>query len=42
MNRLNLITLGTNDIVQSHMFFKNLGFDTSIRGTESNPYIIFF
>ena len=42
MNRLNLITLGTNDIVKSHMFFKNLGFDTSIRGTESNPYIIFF
>ena len=42
MNRLNLITLGTKDIVKSHKFYKNLGFDTSIRGTESNPYIIFF
>ncbi|MEC5425853.1 VOC family protein [Virgibacillus sp. C22-A2] len=42
MNRLNLITLGTKDIVKSHIFFKKLGFDTSIRGTESNPFIIFF
>ena len=42
MNRLNLITLGTNDIVKSHNFFKSLGFQTSIRGTESNPSIIFF
>lgn len=42
MNRLNIITLGTKDIVKSHRFFKQLGFDTSIRGTESNPDIIFF
>lgn len=42
MNRLNLITLGTRDIVKAHNFFKELGFDTSIRGTESNPFIIFF
>ncbi|MFC4323044.1 VOC family protein [Litchfieldia salsa] len=42
MNRLNLITLGTNDIVKSNHFFKELGFDTSIRGTETNPFIIFF
>ncbi|RFU66719.1 VOC family protein [Peribacillus glennii] len=42
MNRLNLITLGTKDIVKSHDFFKELGFDTSIRGSESNPFIIFF
>lgn len=42
MNRLNLITLGIKDIVKSHQFFKKLGFDTSIRGPESNPYIIFF
>ncbi|MFS0638370.1 VOC family protein [Mesobacillus foraminis] len=42
MNRLNLITLGTKDIVKSHQFYKELGFDTSIRGTESNPAIIFF
>jgi|SRR5690625_175682 len=42
MNRLNLITLGTKDIVKSHKFFKEIGFDTSIRGTETNPFIIFF
>ncbi|MEH7380932.1 VOC family protein [Bacillus sp. JJ1533] len=42
MNRLNLITLGTKDIVKSQKFFKKLGFDTSIRGSESNPAIIFF
>ncbi|WP_121610803.1 VOC family protein [Mesobacillus foraminis] len=42
MNRLNLITLGTKDIVKSYQFYKELGFDTSIRGTESNPAIIFF
>ena len=42
MNRLNLITLGTKNIVKSHAFFKEIGFDTSIRGTESNPFIIFF
>lgn len=42
MNRVNLITLGTKDIVKSHEFYKKLGFDTSIRGTEENPVIIFF
>ncbi|WP_216827382.1 VOC family protein [Alkalihalobacterium elongatum] len=42
MNRLNIITLGTKDIVKSHRFYKKLGFDTSIRGSETNPDIIFF
>ncbi|AJG59534.1 hypothetical protein BCM0060_3119 [Bacillus cereus] len=42
MNRLNLLTLGTNDLVKSHNFFRELGFDTSIRRTESTPFIIFF
>ncbi|MBM7702148.1 VOC family protein [Metabacillus iocasae] len=42
MNRLNLITLGTKDLVKSHEFFKEVGFDTSIRGETSNPSIIFF
>ena len=42
MNRLNIVTLGTKNIVKSHKFFKELGFDTSIRGTETNPFIIFF
>lgn len=42
MNRLNIITLGTKDIVKSHEFFKKLGFDTSVKGPESDPAIIFF
>ncbi|MBD7942595.1 MULTISPECIES: VOC family protein [Psychrobacillus] len=42
MNRINIITLGTRDIVSAHHFYKQLGFATSIRGTESNPHIIFF
>ncbi|WP_449537646.1 VOC family protein [Ferdinandcohnia sp. Marseille-Q9671] len=42
MNRLNIITLGTKDIIKSHEFFKKLGFETSVRGPESNPAIIFF
>lgn len=42
MNRLNLVTLGTKDIVKAHTFFKKIGFDTSIRGSDTNPYIIFF
>ncbi|RPF50396.1 VOC family protein [Aquisalibacillus elongatus] len=42
MNRLNIVTLGTKDIVKSHNFFKQLGFKTSVMGEESNPDIIFF
>jgi len=42
MNRLNIITIGTKDILKSHEFFKKLGFDTSVRGEESSPDIIFF
>ncbi len=42
MNRLNIITLGTKDIVKSHQFFRQLGFETSVRGPETNPDIIFF
>ncbi len=40
MNRLNLITLGTKDIVKSHNFFKELGFDTSIE--ERNQILLLF
>ena len=42
MNRVNLITLGTKDILKAHEFFKKLGFDTSVRGPETAPFIIFF
>jgi len=42
MNRLNIVTLGTKDMVRSHNFYKKLGFETSVRGEESNPDIIFF
>ncbi|MDQ0229052.1 VOC family protein [Metabacillus malikii] len=42
MNRINLLTLGVKDIVKSHQFFKELGFETSIKGTEEIPAIVFF
>lgn len=42
VNRLNLVTLGTKDIVKAHSFFKELGFATSVRGPEESPFIIFF
>ncbi|AST92377.1 VOC family protein [Sutcliffiella cohnii] len=42
MNRVNIITLGTKNIVESHEFFKKIGFDTSVRGPEESPFIIFF
>ena len=42
MNRLNIITLGTKDIMKAHQFYRQLGFDTSVRGPESAPAIIFF
>lgn len=42
MNLLNIITLGTKDIMKAHQFYKELGFETSIRGPESAPAIIFF
>ena len=42
MNRLNIVTLGTKDIVRSHEFYKELGFHTSIRGKDTDPDIIFF
>lgn len=42
MNRLNIITLGTRDIVRAHRFYQKIGFETSIRGSEQNPAIIFF
>ena len=42
MNRLNLITLGTKDIVKANRFYRNLGFKTVVYGTEENPSIVFF
>ncbi len=42
MNRLNIVTLGTKDMVKSHEFYKELGFHTSVRGDKSDPDIIFF
>ncbi|MFD2629646.1 VOC family protein [Oceanobacillus kapialis] len=42
MNRVNLITLGTKDNIKALNFFQELGFDTAIRGPETNPAIIFF
>lgn len=42
MNRLNLVTLGTRNIIESHRFYKELGFDMSMIGPESSPHVIFF
>lgn len=42
MNRLNLLTLGTKDIMRAHRFYKEIGFDTSVVGPEENPAILFF
>lgn len=40
MNRINIITLGIKNIMQSYEFFKRIGFDATINETE--PSIIFF
>ncbi|WP_010648685.1 VOC family protein [Oceanobacillus massiliensis] len=43
MNRLNLITLGVKDIVESIRFYREgLGFDVVVYGDESNPDVVFF
>lgn len=42
MNRLNIVTIGTKDIVRAYDFFGKLGFIMSVRGEEDNPDIIFF
>lgn len=42
MNRVNIITLGTKNMVKAHEFYKKLGFVTSVLGSEDDPSIIFF
>ncbi|MBP2078372.1 VOC family protein [Oceanobacillus polygoni] len=43
MNRLNLITLGVKDMVESLAFYRDgLGFDVVVYGEESDPDVIFF
>lgn len=43
MNRLNLITLGVKDMVESLRFYREgLGFDVVVYGDEANPDVIFF
>ncbi|OXS80185.1 VOC family protein [Domibacillus enclensis] len=42
MNRLNLITLGVKDMVESLRFYREgLGFDVVVYGDEANPDVIF-
>lgn len=42
MNRLNLITLGVKDMVESLAFYRDgLGFDVVVYGEESDPEVIF-
>ncbi|MFJ7186092.1 VOC family protein [Lysinibacillus xylanilyticus] len=43
MNRLNLITLGVKDMVESLSFYREgLGFEVIVYGEETNPDVIFF
>ncbi|WP_341300828.1 VOC family protein [Lysinibacillus sp. FSL H8-0500] len=43
MNRLNLITLGVKDIVESLAFYREgLGFDVVVYGKDTDPDVIFF
>ncbi|SHF86489.1 VOC family protein [Ornithinibacillus halophilus] len=43
MNRLNLITLGVRDMVESIRFYRDgLGFDVIVYGSEENPDVAFF
>lgn len=42
MNRINLIALGVRNIGESLKFYRDIGFEPSIRGDEENPVIVFF
>ncbi len=43
MNRLNLITLGVKNMVESLAFYRDgLGFEVVVYGDEANPDVIFF
>ncbi|MBG9455578.1 glyoxalase [Lysinibacillus sphaericus] len=43
MNRLNLITLGVKDMVESLRFYREgLGFEVIVYGEETNPDVVFF
>lgn len=42
MDRLNLVTLGVKDIVQSLHFYRDgLGFEVKVYGDEANPEVVF-
>ncbi|PHK48755.1 VOC family protein [Staphylococcus edaphicus] len=42
MNRINLITLGVNDLKASLQFYKNIGFKTTANVNDDNLAIVFF
>lgn len=42
MNRINLITLGVNDIGESLRFYRSIGFEASVTGDKEKPTIVFF
>lgn len=43
MNRLNLITLGVKNMVESLTFYREgLGFEVVVYGEETNPDVMFF
>ncbi|MCT2345969.1 VOC family protein [Niallia taxi] len=42
MNRINLIALGVRNIADSLAFYKAIGFQASVVGTDEEPVIVFF
>lgn len=42
MNRINLIALGVRNIADSLAFYKSIGFQASVVGTDAEPVIVFF
>ncbi|MDL0435418.1 MULTISPECIES: VOC family protein [unclassified Niallia] len=42
MNRINLIALGVRKIADSLAFYKSIGFQASVVGSDEEPVIVFF
>lgn len=42
MNRINIITLGTEDINNALSFYTALGFESTVEGDAEEPSIVFF
>lgn len=42
LNRINLIALGVKEIAKSLKFYRDIGFEASVVGTDHEPVIVFF